>query len=188
MTRNTSIEAYHQIQDSGVLSKMRWTVYDDMFHNGPSTSNESQQRTGLTRRDNSSRCSELRDRGFLEEVEVRVCTVSGHKCIVWDVTDRRAPLEVDKKKKKTTKQQLEEAQARIKELEDLASSAVDALLCLGCRLNGSVKVIPRGPLVAARNSVEEDKRKVIGCAECGFRMTFAKPKSARERKFNNPDR
>lgn len=89
MTRQTSIDVYHQIKDNGLLSKLRWEVYDFVFKNGPCTAKDldlalrsSTQSTGVY----TTRLSELRDAGVLEEVGETACKFTGHTVILWDVT------------------------------------------------------------------------------------------------------
>lgn len=91
MTRATSIEAYNTIKENGLLSKMRWRVYDTLFTFGPQTSGEvfTKMNGGdpvksLT--GSRARLTELRDLGCIEELGVRKCTVTGHTAIEWAVT------------------------------------------------------------------------------------------------------
>lgn len=107
MTRQTSIEAYTTIRDSGLLSQRRWEIYDIVFRFGPMTANEA---FAKLYKDNlgphnaasnsAARFSELRDRGVIYEVQTRICKITGMTVIEWDVTDR-LPLKLDKPKRHT---------------------------------------------------------------------------------------
>lgn len=88
--RATSIQAYQQIRDSGLLSEMRWKVYDYLFNNGPLTANElTKGLLGAYPKANPSwhkRLSELERCGVAATMGTRVCSVSGNNCTLWDVT------------------------------------------------------------------------------------------------------
>ena len=73
--RKTSIVAYREIQDNGLLSKRRWQTYDDLFHNGPSTSRDCEDRLG-------DRNVEW---GVAEKVGEVTCSKTGHQVTLWDV-------------------------------------------------------------------------------------------------------
>lgn len=95
MIRQTSIEAYQQIKDRGLLSKRRWEVYDVVYHHGPLTAGEigrkmPSYRASVSTADRNihARLSELRKMGVLTEVRERDCTVTGMRVIEWDVTDK----------------------------------------------------------------------------------------------------
>lgn len=117
MTRKTSIEAYKQIRDSGLLSERRFEVYDVVFRHGPLTANEAfkilydnDMGAKNAASNSAARFSELRDVGVLYEVGERKCGVTGMKVIVWDVTDQ-LPKAPDKKP--TRKEKKEELLAYI---------------------------------------------------------------------------
>jgi hypothetical protein len=118
-TRDTSIEAYHAIRDNGLLSKRRFQVYDELYHNGPLTANEvvrKYQRTNPNIKDASinGRFSELERIGVIRDTgEVRVDEISGHNCILWDVTSN---LPVKPEKKKTFKERKEDLLADVVKL------------------------------------------------------------------------
>ena len=105
MTRQTSIATYNHIKDNGILSKRRWEVYSLLFQHGPATCTEIWKKHGGLQHSITPRLAELEVRGFIYEVGKRPCTFTGQNCIVWDVTDRKDPLEVVKKA--TTKERLE---------------------------------------------------------------------------------
>lgn len=89
--RETSIEAYRQIEQEGLLSKMRWLAYKTVFHHGPMTSAEAC--AALNQNDKSqapsqlrARFTELRKMGVLKEVGKKPCSITRRKAILWDVT------------------------------------------------------------------------------------------------------
>ncbi len=101
MTRDTSVEAYREIKENGLLSKQRWEVYDLLFEYGPRTAAELWQvsprrHTQDYRPANINRLGELRDCGVVKELEPRKCSVTGRRVIVWDVT-RYTPVKPVKK-------------------------------------------------------------------------------------------
>lgn len=93
MIRDTSIEAFRTIQESGLLSRARWQVYEVLFHNGPATRGEvdlhyRKKYGGQNYSNVSARLNELRDMGVVEELGTRECTVTGMQVIFWDVTSK----------------------------------------------------------------------------------------------------
>lgn len=82
--RQTSVEAYRKIKDSGVLSTRRWEAYHALFHHGPLTGQELARLTGVPGM--WKRCSELEQVGVVYNSCVRPCKVTGQEAIAWDVT------------------------------------------------------------------------------------------------------
>lgn len=106
MVRRTSVEAYHAIQENGLLSLRRWQVYEVLYDIGPATGGEvfkeMLRRHGLGIPSNSNtitRLGELRERGVVEEMGIRQCSVSGQRVLLWDVTDK-LPSKIKKKKRR----------------------------------------------------------------------------------------
>lgn len=83
MIRNTSVDAYITIKNNGLLSAKRWIVYHILFEHGP-----------LTGMEVRARLNELRALSVAEEQGVRVCSVTGMRVILWDVT-QRLPVKFD---------------------------------------------------------------------------------------------
>lgn len=117
MTRQTSIEAFHQIRESGLLSRERFRVFATVFAMGECTSGEAfeaiekrkERKSPLSQ--SRARFTELRDLGVIEEAGVRPCKVTGRNCIVWALTDNlpgKLPRRISK---------LAEAEQQIKDLE-----------------------------------------------------------------------
>jgi len=86
--RYTSAQTYYDIKANGLLSKLRFEVYEWLFHNGPATAK--QVVNALTKGSESSstynsRLSELRDQGVVTEVGITTCKESHQEVILWDV-------------------------------------------------------------------------------------------------------
>ena len=87
--RDTSIEAYNKIKADGLLSRLRFDVYDIIFHHGPMTQgecwrdyfNHARQRHSV-----APRFAELKRHRVIREVGNRPCGVTGMTAILWDVT------------------------------------------------------------------------------------------------------
>ncbi len=104
-TRQTSIDCYTQIKQEGLLSKMRFKVYEGILKNAPCTSAEVlstllSKNSAIT--SSRARFTELRELGVIYEVQNRKCNITGRTSIEWDLTDR---LPVDFKNSNKTKQQ-----------------------------------------------------------------------------------
>lgn len=99
--RQTSIQVYNQIKDEGLLSKTRFKVYEYIFKNGPCTISDVSvhfNKSGNASGTYSSRFSELRDCGSIQEVGTTVCKITGRNKILWDVTSK-LPTKLEKAKK-----------------------------------------------------------------------------------------
>jgi uncharacterized protein YwgA len=97
MTRETSIEAYHQIKDEGILSKLRWQIYEYVFKNGPvSIRDAARHFKGQYSNSLSTRFSELRDMGVFKEVGKKIDEQTGRSVLIWDVT-KKLPIKLEKK-------------------------------------------------------------------------------------------
>lgn len=94
MIRKTSIEAYKEIQSSGLLSKRRWQVYDILFQHGPLTRGEVDKKFremfghGQNYSNVSARLNELRECNVAEEIGTRKCPITNMNVILWDVTGK----------------------------------------------------------------------------------------------------
>lgn len=107
MTRETSIEAYYAIRDSGLLSRRRFEIYEILALHGPLTANQAFQhlernRAGKFRFDSNTRArlTELREFGVITEIGTQKCSVSGMNTILWEITGR-LPVKPAKKPTKT---------------------------------------------------------------------------------------
>ena len=102
-TRQTSINCYNQIKAQGLLSKIRFEVYEAICNSAPCTSSEAMRgRLNSTSVLSQSRArfTELRELGVIYEKGIKKCTVTGRNVIEWDLTDR---LPIDKKATTITK-------------------------------------------------------------------------------------
>lgn len=125
MIRQTSLEAYRQIEADGLLSKMRFETYKLLYSFGPMTANELMKKAQeLNPRKGHQaiesigrRLSELRDSGVARELGTIICPITKRSVLLWDVTDG-LPLKFEKTKRKKClhcngKGYFSEAQARM---------------------------------------------------------------------------
>jgi len=114
--RKTSRIAYKQIQEQGLLSQRRFEVYEALFYHGPLTANEAREHIGghVPLNSVSPRMAELKDRGVVVEVGEKICSVTGKKAILWDVTDS---LPVEPPKRETSKEKIAKLEAENTELK-----------------------------------------------------------------------
>ena len=104
-TRQTSIDCYNQIKEQGLLSNMRFKVYEAILKKAPCTSGEAF--ATMTTKENQisqsrARFTELRELGVIYEKGEKQCSITGRNVIEWDLTDR---LPVKVKSSNKTKQQ-----------------------------------------------------------------------------------
>lgn len=90
--RLTSINAYNRIKDEGLLSQRRLEVYQILYQHGPLTANEivrkaKESHPNVNQTGFNARLSELKRMKVVAEVGDRHDEVSGHRCLLWDVTD-----------------------------------------------------------------------------------------------------
>jgi hypothetical protein len=116
-TRQTSIDCYNEIKEEGLLSTMRFKVYEAILNNAPCTSAEVlstmlSKNSAIT--SSRARFTELRELGVIYEVQNRKCTITGRTSIEWDLTDR-LPVNV-KKTNKTKNQKVNDALNSLREL------------------------------------------------------------------------
>ena len=103
--RQTSIEAYRQIEAEGLLTSLRFECYKILYKHGPATACELITHTKETEPHRSysyldsiaKRLSELREQGVARELGKRHCKITGRVAIEWDVTDA-LPVEYERKK------------------------------------------------------------------------------------------
>lgn len=88
MARQTSIEAYNEIKDNGLLSKRRFEVYDVLFNQGPLTCRQVWGcfPHGTSTGSISPRLNELLDEGVVREIGTTVDPATNMTAILWDVT------------------------------------------------------------------------------------------------------
>lgn len=84
----TSREAYERIKTEGLLSQLRFEVYEALFDHGPATAGELWDRffNGRQRSSVSARMRELERFGVIRERCTRACGLTGKTAIVWEIT------------------------------------------------------------------------------------------------------
>lgn len=112
--RQTSIDAYNAIKESGLLGKRQKHAYNVLYKDGPLTGNELSELMRIPGQ--WKRCSELKKRRLAIEVGKRPCRVTGRECLTWDVTSNMPVPYVREKLYKLTKQQLIDAGADLTKL------------------------------------------------------------------------
>ena len=89
--RETSVQAFYNAVDSGVIQTRREQVYAGLRAIGGGTSNETfayvtQHHLGPRYISTvAARFTELRDMGVIREVGERLCRITGQMCLVWEV-------------------------------------------------------------------------------------------------------
>jgi len=101
--RDTSIEAFRNLVENGVLSKRRAEAYSILYQHGPMTSNEVFQHANLHgnpnyRHNTNARMTELRDLGVAAEIGTATCKVTKRRVILWDVTSLDTPRKLSPRK------------------------------------------------------------------------------------------
>ena len=112
MVKTTSIETYHSIRDSGVLSEKRMNVFDIFYENpnGLTGSEVSKIYKGKFPSSKHSetirnRITELCQMGVIVEMGVSECPYTKRKVMKWCCVDR---LPIPLEKKPTRKEQIKE--------------------------------------------------------------------------------
>lgn len=96
-TRHTSSDVYHQIKEEGLLSKMRFQVYEALQKmSGPATAREIFATMNVDKME-PTRLTELRNWGVIKESGTRECKITGRIVIQWEITGN-LPTEPVKKK------------------------------------------------------------------------------------------
>lgn len=100
MTRQSSIEAYNDIKNNGLLSKRRLEVYIALYENGPCTTNELLKKmTFLEKNNNPSvhvRLNELKHLTVVREIGTTICSITNRTVILWEVTNN-LPIKLEKR-------------------------------------------------------------------------------------------
>jgi hypothetical protein len=117
--RQTSLAAYNEIRESGLLSRMRWVVYDHLYHHGPLTRTEvdlNLKRDDEVNPSYHKRLSELERVGVVTTVGRKTCAITGKECELWDVTDA-LPIPVEPNKlTRPTRKELAEAASELRDI------------------------------------------------------------------------
>lgn len=99
MVRDTSLEIYKKIQESGLLSIQLWEVYACIFEHEPVTIKE--VCVMLRHRPETSvspRFAQLERRGAVSSKTKRACKVTGNLVYEWRTTGK-LPIKIKKQKK-----------------------------------------------------------------------------------------
>lgn len=90
--RETSAAAYLFVLECGWIGEKQKEIYTMLYHIGPATSAEvfreifKNQRGRVALTQTRARFTELRDMGAIQEMGKRICQVTGHTVILWEVT------------------------------------------------------------------------------------------------------
>lgn len=86
--RETSVEAYHYIRETGILGEARTKTYLILYAHGPMAQFEFEgyEHTKHYGGTLSKRVNELEEMGLARDVGRKLNPLSGRECIVWDVT------------------------------------------------------------------------------------------------------
>jgi len=115
--RQTSIDAYNSIRDSGALGTLRWKVYDYIFNHGPVSMMEANLALNDDKYSNgsyTSRFAELRHAGVIHEVGKHKCPHTGRTATLWDVTGRLPRILT---KREVILEKIEAAKAKLARVE-----------------------------------------------------------------------
>lgn len=122
MIRETSVEAYHEVLESGLIGRRQKQVYTILYQRGPlagaQVAAQFLAEHGRTARSETirNRLTELRDRGVVREVGTVKDPNTKKRVILWDVT-RGSPVKPPRKE--TKNEIIRRLEARVKELETL---------------------------------------------------------------------
>jgi len=83
---STCAVAYQQIQERGLLSRMRFKAYEIVAQHGPLTQRQVDVHFGSD--SGHKRISELVERGVVRSVGEGTCPISGMQALLWDLTDQ----------------------------------------------------------------------------------------------------
>lgn len=100
MQRETNIAVFIEISNNNLLSKSRLKVYQTLIElNKPSTAREIFYKMGV--KPEATRLTELRNRGVIEELEPRICTITGRNVLQYWITNELPvePIKTEKRPK-----------------------------------------------------------------------------------------
>lgn len=123
MTRDTSIDAYHAIQENGLLGRRQWQIYDVLYRHGPLTYAgvcnflQGEMMIHISPHGLGSRFSELREMGVIKEIGQEPDPVTKMTVLVYDVTS--GIPEKKNKWKKSKKEIIEELNAELARAKSL---------------------------------------------------------------------
>lgn len=93
MARQTSINAYKEIKNEGLLSKKRFEVYSALFKKGPLTATQIVDNINTYTSPSvgynvHARLGELKELNVIDEYGTKKCPLTGKTVILWDVTNK----------------------------------------------------------------------------------------------------
>lgn len=140
MVRETSIETYNYIRNSGLLSERRMQVYDCLYAGGKMTAGEIYEviKIGRANANIAARLNELRKMKAVTEVGTKKCRSTGMTVILWATTNNLP--EPYTKENKVTKKQLEAENAKLRECVEFYVIANDS----GYKAEQTLKEINKG--------------------------------------------
>lgn len=117
MIRQTSVDTYKQIRDSGLLNGLRFEVYDYLFFHGPATQMETCRGINNSHRQDRSympRFAELEKMGVIEAIGTSICDITHREVMTWNVTGN-LPIKLEKKPEAETRYICEDCSMSFKE-------------------------------------------------------------------------
>lgn len=119
--RATSIVAYHEICDSGLLGETQKNVIQALAERGIQTGRELNEY--LCTPDAHKRLSELEDMGVVRSAGQKICTVTQREVLAWELTGQKPSPPKAKAGDAPTKRELakamDELRAKMEQLRDL---------------------------------------------------------------------
>jgi len=112
MIRQTSIQAYREIEARGLLSKVRWLVYAHLYTHGPLTGSELNTQMGGV--GYHKRLSELERLGVATTVGRKTCSITRRECELWDVTAYLPTGSIPSSSTKPSRQEFGQAMAELR--------------------------------------------------------------------------
>jgi len=88
MTRAASAKTYQDIKARGLLSSRRWEVYHLVYQYPNCTAAELAKGTQMAKNDLSTRLTELRRSGVVQEGPSRVCRITSQTVATWITVDQ----------------------------------------------------------------------------------------------------
>ncbi len=121
MIQQTSIDAYHEIREKGLLGRLQLEVLEIIVRFGPLTQNELHREhfAETQPRNVQPRVSELEARGVVRSAGQRPCRITGFVCETWEFTGE---LPHDPVRKTGARKIITELLGRVESLEKTVAS------------------------------------------------------------------
>jgi len=88
MTQQTSVQAYVEARQTGLLGEVQETVLRTLKEHGPMTQGETAKFLNMDRNVASPRFAELARFGLIQTSGTRPCRITNRQCLVWDIKER----------------------------------------------------------------------------------------------------